>query len=379
MATPFPFGSGNTLLASQLNAITTLPINDQTASYVAVVGDVGKRIVMNVATANTVTINNSVFGVGDEIFIACKGAGSTTVTAGAGVTINTASSLVLAQHGGGTLVALSASVFAFFSQQSASYGTATGGTSSSITVSSVNYTLLAFTTDATLTVSKAGLFDVMLVGGGGGGGSWSSTANEGGGGAGGITVATIYLAATTYPVDVGAGGAVSIRGFDSTLGSVTVGSTVAPVAVGGGGGGRTSGVKSGGSSGSGGNNDGTVYSSVIGQGFANGTGVSLGDNFGAGGGGGAGAVGGNGTVVVGGAGGAGISIASFIQTATTVAGGGGGNRYSGSSGAGGAGGGGAAGGTAAGTAGTANTGGGGGAGNGGAAGGSGVVYVRFKV
>ena len=114
MATPFPFGSGNTLLASQLNAITTLPINDQTASYVAVVGDVGKRIVMNVASANTVTINNSIFGVGDQIIIANKGAGATTVTAGAGVTINTAGSLVLAQHAGGTLVFASASSATFF-------------------------------------------------------------------------------------------------------------------------------------------------------------------------------------------------------------------------------------------------------------------------
>jgi hypothetical protein len=114
MATPFPFGSGNVLLASQLNAITTLPINDQTASYVAVVGDVGKRLVMNVGTGNTVTINNSIFGVGDQIIIANKGAGSTTLTAGAGVTINTAGSLVVAQHQGGTLVFASASSATFF-------------------------------------------------------------------------------------------------------------------------------------------------------------------------------------------------------------------------------------------------------------------------
>ena len=132
MATPFPFGSGNVLTAAQMNAITTLPINDQTASYVALVGDVGKRIVMNVATANTVTINNTVFAVGDTIFIANKGAGTTTVTAGAGVTINTSGSLAVAQHGGGTLVALSASVFTFFS----------GGGSGNIP-SSVEYLVIA--------------------------------------------------------------------------------------------------------------------------------------------------------------------------------------------------------------------------------------------
>jgi hypothetical protein len=113
MTTPFPFVAGAVLTAAELNAITTLPINDQTASYTLVVGDVGKRVVMNVASANTVTVDDSIFGVGDTIFIANKGAGATTVTAGSGVTVNTAGSLVIAQHGGGTLVATSASVFTF--------------------------------------------------------------------------------------------------------------------------------------------------------------------------------------------------------------------------------------------------------------------------
>ena len=97
-----------------MNAITTLPINDQTASYTLVVGDVGKRVIMNNASANTVTVNNSVFAAGDTIFIANKGAGTSTITAGAGVTINTADSLAIAQYQSGTLVALSASSFLFF-------------------------------------------------------------------------------------------------------------------------------------------------------------------------------------------------------------------------------------------------------------------------
>jgi hypothetical protein len=39
------------------------------------------------------------------------------------------------------------------------YGVATGGTSSSITVDGINYTLLTFTSDDTLTVTSAGLFE----------------------------------------------------------------------------------------------------------------------------------------------------------------------------------------------------------------------------
>jgi hypothetical protein len=96
-----------------MNAITTLPINDQTASYTAVVGDVGKRIVMNVASANTVTFNNSIFAVGDTLEVLNKGAGATTITAGAGVTLN-GLSLVLSQYQGASITFLSASVALVF-------------------------------------------------------------------------------------------------------------------------------------------------------------------------------------------------------------------------------------------------------------------------
>jgi hypothetical protein len=51
---------------------------------------------------------------GDVIQVANKGAGVCTITAGAGVTINTSGSLDLAQYGGGYLFALSASSFYFF-------------------------------------------------------------------------------------------------------------------------------------------------------------------------------------------------------------------------------------------------------------------------
>jgi len=236
MTTPFPFTQGQVLTAAQMNAITTLPINDQTASYVALVGDVGKRIVMNVASANTVTFNNSVFATGDTIFIANKGAGATTVTAGAGVTINTAGSLVIAQHGGGTLVATSASVFTFFPSGGIGYGVATGGTSSSITVSDVNYTLLTFTGDGTLTVTKSGLFDVLVFGGGGGGSSSQSDQNRpaGGGGAGARTISTVYLDANAA-ITIGGGGAGGTsQGFGTQGGASIVGSKLAVIGGGSG-------------------------------------------------------------------------------------------------------------------------------------------------
>jgi hypothetical protein len=84
-----------------------------------IAGDETKRTIMNSASATTITVNNSIFTVGDVIQLASKGAGVCTVTAGAGVTINTSSSLALAQHAGGYLLCLSASTFTFFANDSA--------------------------------------------------------------------------------------------------------------------------------------------------------------------------------------------------------------------------------------------------------------------
>jgi hypothetical protein len=126
-----------------MNAITSLPINDQTASYVLLVGDVGKRVVMNVASANTVTVNNSIFAASDTVEVLNKGAGATTITAGAGVTINSASGLELAQYQSGTLVALSASSFLFFESDGGSITTATATVATAQSTSSTSYVDLA--------------------------------------------------------------------------------------------------------------------------------------------------------------------------------------------------------------------------------------------
>ena len=67
---------------------------------------------------------------------------------------------------------------------STGYGVATGGSSSSITVGGQAYTLLTFTASSTLTVTRSGLFDILLVSGGAGGGGSTSGATRGGGGGG---------------------------------------------------------------------------------------------------------------------------------------------------------------------------------------------------
>jgi hypothetical protein len=250
-----------------------------------------------------------------------------------------------------------------------SYGVATGGTPSSITVGGINYTLLTFESDANLVVSTGGLFDVFLIGGGGG--SWN---NAGGSGPGGIARSTINLPAGTHAVDVGAGGAGNTVGLSSTIGATTLGAHVAPVAVGGGFGPMPL-------TGCGAQ---PINSGVVGiipsqNPFAGGNSLSNAGGGGAGGGG----VGGNAlTANNGGAGGPGFDVSVFIGGSALLKCGGGGGGGSSTGGAGGTGGGGA-GGSGAGNpgAGVANSGGGAGGIYLGTpqAGGSGIVYVRFRV
>jgi hypothetical protein len=261
-----------------------------------------------------------------------------------------------------------------------SYGTATGGTSSSITVSGVNYTLLTFTSSSTLTVTKEGLFDVIVCGGGAGGGRGLDANNRGGGGgAGGIMEETVYLDAN-QTVTIGAGAAQNTPGTGSSVGGLR------GIATAGGGHGAyepdfQSGAGASGGGGSRGNatTGGASFNNAV-SGHAGGAG-SGGTPNGGGGGGGAGAAGSAASGTTGGAGGTGYDVSAFIAGSSLFkcGGGGGGGTTGGAGGSsvGGAGGSGTVGGSAA--ANTASGGGGGGSSSNGGSGGSGIVYVRFKV
>lgn len=379
MTTPFPFVASAVLTAQQLNDITNLPISDKTASYVLAAGDEGKRVIMNAAGATTITVNANVFTTGDTIFIANKGAGTCTITAGT-ATVNTSGSLALAQYGGGTLVALSASVFTFFPSGGIGYGTGTGGTA--LSSPPTGYSGVQFTTDGTFTVTKAGLFDVLLVGGGGGGNLNTGVSRSWGGGGGGqvigyTSLVTVYLAAGTVSIDVGAGGAQSTNGLPTNFGSLLTAC----------GGGRESAATEFDSisrpygSGGGGSN-GQIGIDTLGTlNVNNGGDADTGLNAAGGGGGAAGAGGNKVNATTGGAGGNGLDISGFIGGATYYAGAGGGGGGSGTGGAAGNGG------VAGKTSGNANNGvnygagGGGSHGSGltGGAGAAGAVFIRWKV
>jgi hypothetical protein len=72
-------------------------LNAQSASYTLAITDAGQLVGISNASANTLTVppNSSVpFAIGTMILVRQVGAGTTTVTAGAGVTIHSRGALV---------------------------------------------------------------------------------------------------------------------------------------------------------------------------------------------------------------------------------------------------------------------------------------------
>lgn len=96
MATRQSFTASQVLTAAEQNALATamIAINAQTGTtYTTVLADDGKLLTCSNAASIAVTIppNSSVaYGIGTQINIAQLGAGQVTITAGAGVTLNSA-------------------------------------------------------------------------------------------------------------------------------------------------------------------------------------------------------------------------------------------------------------------------------------------------
>jgi len=112
------FTAGQTLTATQMNDLQSndfnLTVSTKTAAYTFVVGDRGTRVVLNDTTGRTFTIDNSIFSAGDTIQVHNINTGVLTIAAGAGVTLNGADVLTVAQYQGGTIFFTSASSAIFF-------------------------------------------------------------------------------------------------------------------------------------------------------------------------------------------------------------------------------------------------------------------------
>jgi len=112
------FTAGQVLTAAQVNGLQTndfnLTVSTKTAAYTFVVGDRGTRVVLNDTTARTFTINDAIFSAGDTIQVHNINTGVLTIAAGAGVTLNGADALTVAQYQSGTIFFTSASSAIFF-------------------------------------------------------------------------------------------------------------------------------------------------------------------------------------------------------------------------------------------------------------------------
>ena len=119
-----------------------------------------------------------------------------------------------------------------FSAGAANFSNTATGTYSS---GGVDYKYISFTSSGTLTVTKAGFADILVVGGGGGGGKH----HGGGGGGGGMFFATgFYLPVGSLAVTVGAGGAGGTTTLQAYGGRAGGASNIGNLfAIGGGGGG----------------------------------------------------------------------------------------------------------------------------------------------
>lgn len=347
-------------VADGFDAAVAIPVyNTQTGtSYTFVLLDAAKVVTSNNASAVTFTVppqTSVAWEASTTLTVANYGAGAVTIAGGAGVTITNATAI--AQYTSAKLIRTASNAWTLipFAGGGANYGTATGGSSSSITDGGINYTLLTFTTSGTLTVTKAGLFDVLIQSASGAGGSTGTTLHSSGGGGGGsVTIATVYLSAN-QTITLGAGG-VAVSSFTGTTGGKTSLGSILVGAAGGGGAGRSAMPLAGGCGGGGSNgNDlaGPAFTTALGLVGGNG-GVSTQDAANGGAGGGAG---GNASGTT-----AGVGITSTFTGSSVTYGTGGG--------------------TSGGTAGDANGSGGSGRNNSssglGGAGSNAKVFVRFK-
>lgn len=123
------FTVGQVLTASQLTNLQQTALGGgsataKTASYVLVAADAGTTVIMNSASATTITVNTSLFAAGDTVYIQNLGAGVCTITAGT-ATVNTSATLALAQYEGGQLYFTSTSASLFIKGAGGSAGSFT--------------------------------------------------------------------------------------------------------------------------------------------------------------------------------------------------------------------------------------------------------------
>lgn len=113
MTTPYPFQTGATLLSSQMNSLSELPVRSITASSTAIATDRYSRVIAN-GSAITYTLPSGVFEAGQVVQFHNINSTAATIAAGAGVTLNAAAGTTVAQYQAATIYAAGTASFVMF-------------------------------------------------------------------------------------------------------------------------------------------------------------------------------------------------------------------------------------------------------------------------
>jgi len=157
------FTSNQVLTAAQMTSLQQTAMGGgaattKTTSYVLVAADAGTTVTMTSASATTITVNTALFAAGDTVYIQNLGAGISTITAGT-ATVNTSSSLALAQYEGGQLYFNSTSAAIFVKGAGAS-----AAASTSLTLLNAGGTALTGAATITINVSSYNFYNIFCNG-----------------------------------------------------------------------------------------------------------------------------------------------------------------------------------------------------------------------
>lgn len=238
------------------NALTA---NTQSGTtYTFVLADARQLVTATNAGAKTFTIppQSSVTWLANStIRVVNYGAGALTIAGGAGVTVTNAAK-TLAQYESAALIRTGSDAWTLvpFSGGAAKAVFSNTPTGTYTDGNGVSWNYFTFNSSGTLTCTKSGECDILVVSGGGGGGATGAFVGGPGGGGAAYFTSTV-VEAIAYTITVGAGGAVDANGGFSGIKPASGFGGLRLAFQGGGCGGPSQQVGRNGSSGGGGSNN----------------------------------------------------------------------------------------------------------------------------
>ena len=214
------------------------PVNTQSGtSYTFVLDDARRITTATSASGKTFTIppQSSITWLANTILrVVNYGAGSLTIAGGSGVTV-TNSTTTFGPNEGGSIIRTGTNSWTVVSGGGGGFANFSNSPTGTYTIGSLTYKYIQYTGNSSLTITKAGFLDVLVVGGGGGGSNWPGCRNVGGG-AGGVRYGAILVTPQNYSIVVGGGGGGTGGNNGGTGGTSSFSGSDVSYSAGGGGG-----------------------------------------------------------------------------------------------------------------------------------------------